>query len=78
MSEAAVATLKRVDVLSGLSDGELAEVAEIGKKIVFKKGDVVVNEGQPGDKLFVIEHGEVEIGVFDSLARFLQFTTLAE
>jgi putative ABC transport system ATP-binding protein len=49
------------DVFKGLTPGALAEVAEQMQTESFAAGDVVFRQGDPGDKLYLIRSGSVEV-----------------
>ncbi|MDQ7780136.1 MAG: cyclic nucleotide-binding domain-containing protein [Planctomycetota bacterium] len=68
--------IKKAEIFTDLSEKELAEIAALARPAAFLKGDVIIKEGQVGDRLYFIDSGTVEIGLFDSLARFLPFTRL--
>lgn len=53
--------LREVDTFSALTDGELERIASLCRDRTLRRGDVVFNERDPGDKLFIIESGAVEI-----------------
>lgn len=53
--------LREIDTFSGLSDAELEKVAAICRERELKKGETVFSERDPGDRLFLIESGAVEI-----------------
>ncbi|MCE9582036.1 MAG: cyclic nucleotide-binding domain-containing protein [Planctomycetes bacterium] len=53
--------LREVDTFSALTDSELERVAAICRDRAFSKGDAVYSEREPGDKLFIIESGAIEI-----------------
>jgi CRP-like cAMP-binding protein len=53
--------LKRSAIFSGLSDSEAEAVAAICQKQVYAPGSIIIQQGDTGDELFVIENGQVEI-----------------
>jgi CRP-like cAMP-binding protein len=53
--------LKSVEVFAGLGEEEAAELASLGREEVFKKGDVVFRERDPGDRLYLVVSGVVEV-----------------
>jgi CRP-like cAMP-binding protein len=55
--------LRRSELFSGLSDEQLKRVAELGEDIVFERGEIVVREGQPGEQIFIVRRGMVEVQV---------------
>ena len=53
--------LKRVPMFAALSPTDLQQVAAIATEEIFPDGEMIVQEGEPGDALFVIVSGEVRI-----------------
>ncbi len=56
-----VEKLKNINLLSLLSDGEVGCFAEACEEIVVSQGDVVFHENDPGDSLFLVASGRVQI-----------------
>jgi len=52
---------KNVALFSGLSDSELKSVVEICARKSFPAGGVIIQQGDTGDELFIIQEGQVEI-----------------
>lgn len=50
-----------VPLLSGLSEKSLDELAGRAHPVTFLPGDIVIGEGQKGDALYIITHGEVRV-----------------
>ena len=53
--------LKAVELFEGATEEELDSVAAICEEKVFNKGEVVTAQGEPGDELFVVCEGFVEV-----------------
>ena len=53
--------LKKTAVFADLDDGEIAQVAEICNEQTFKSGQTIFKEGEPGNRLYIVSHGEVRI-----------------
>jgi serine/threonine protein kinase len=53
--------LKKVEVLSNLSDAELWEMLRAGRWSRVPKGKIVVKEDEPGKTLFFLARGEVKV-----------------
>jgi len=53
--------LREVDTFSALTDAELEKIAALCRERPLQKGESVFNERDPGDKLFIIESGAIEI-----------------
>jgi CRP-like cAMP-binding protein len=56
-----VSGLRRVELFAGLNDAELADVASICEERTYKTGDHITGQGDPGDLLFIIVDGLVEV-----------------
>jgi CRP-like cAMP-binding protein len=56
-----VDSLKRVEILIGLTDEQLARVAAICQKKVYNAGDVIVREREPSSEIYVIHSGTAEV-----------------
>jgi CRP-like cAMP-binding protein len=59
-------SLRRVEILAGLTDQELTRVTAICRKVTFDAQDVIVREGDPSDDIYVILRGSVEIVLGES------------
>jgi len=53
--------LKKVEVLSNLSDAELWEMLRAGRWSRVPKGKIVLKEDEPGKTLFFLARGEVKV-----------------
>ncbi|HET8540597.1 MAG TPA: cyclic nucleotide-binding domain-containing protein [Anaeromyxobacter sp.] len=53
--------LRRSPLFEMLSEAELRVLAELSRARAFAAGEVVFREGDAGDALFVLAHGEVEV-----------------
>ena len=56
-----VLILRRVPLLADLAPAELKRVAEISTELDFSDGDMICEQGEPGDELYVIVSGEVRV-----------------
>ncbi|WP_298819007.1 Crp/Fnr family transcriptional regulator [uncultured Chloroflexus sp.] len=63
MNKSVVENLRRVDLLHGLSDEELLQIATICKVRRLGADQIVFNEGDEGDELFIIHEGCVRISI---------------
>lgn len=64
--------LRQVPFFSGLGEGDHAALAEITVQKRYRAGETVMVEDEPGDALYIVEQGEVEIrkaNRIESLAR---------
>ena len=57
----AIEKLRHVDLFKGLPDGELGGVSQVVKGLTAQGGDVLFEEGEPGDCFYVVSKGAVEI-----------------
>ena len=53
--------LKKINLFEGLSVSELAAVASVTEEIVYPPGEIVINEGEAGETMFLIIKGEVSV-----------------
>ena len=53
--------LAKVSIFSSLTQTDLGRIANMTRRYVFQKGDVIIREGEPDKRLFVIVDGEVEV-----------------
>lgn len=61
MSSRVIENLRKVEILSGLSDDDLLQVAAICKALRVPEGRAIFNEGDEGDDLYVIHEGSVRV-----------------
>ncbi len=62
-----VTVLKQADIFDELTNTQLELVASICSERHYQAGDVIFEENTPGDELYVIANGEVEIVVDPAL-----------
>jgi CRP/FNR family cyclic AMP-dependent transcriptional regulator len=53
--------LQGIPIFAGLDDTALLNVAEAVEETIVKAGSVIVNEGEPGDRMFIVYSGRVEV-----------------
>lgn len=53
--------LKAVPIFRGLEEEELRQLLEISRRVQFPRGKVILKEGEPGETMYIIEEGMVEI-----------------
>ena len=58
---AVLAELRRVYLLNALSDDELALVASAVRPLQFGRGEVLVHQGDEGDRFYILRKGKVEV-----------------
>ena len=52
---------KKVSIFASLSDEELIQITSLVAQIQFSKGDLIFSEGQPFDKLYIINGGSMKV-----------------
>lgn len=57
--------LKQIGLFSGLTDSELAALAEIASRRSFAKNAIIINEGDETDSLYLILSGKVKVVLSD-------------
>jgi CRP-like cAMP-binding protein len=58
-----VQLLRGVELFDGLSDSELARLSHLCREAHFRKGEVITQQGQPGNELYIVREGLVEVSV---------------
>jgi CRP-like cAMP-binding protein len=53
--------LKQVMIFKDLDDAEIGQIAEVCKEEKFVSGEYIFHEGEHGNRLYLIVHGEVRI-----------------
>lgn len=59
-AQALIAPLKAVALFQGLTPFQISDLARTAERIMFRAGDVIIEEGKEGDGAFLIVAGEVE------------------
>ena len=60
---ALLSLMRAVTLFNGLSDEQLQRLLAISEEEVFHTGDVIVEQGEHGDRLYFIAEGQVEVRV---------------
>ena len=58
-----IAALERTPLFAGLDRGQLANVLRVGRQVTFEPGQAIVERGDPGDAMYIIESGAAEVDV---------------
>lgn len=58
--------MRRVELFRGLKDDQIQQIANISKKEVYSNSALIFSQGTPGDKMYVVGQGQVEVQVRDS------------
>lgn len=53
--------LKTVDIFTQLDSGELKKLANIIQEKEYPEGETIFKESEPGDKVYIVQAGEVKI-----------------
>lgn len=71
---------KRVPIFGTLSDDEILKIAKMTKHTQFKKGQLLLHEGEKSDRLFIINKGRVKVSKFtiDGKEQILYILTSGE
>jgi CRP-like cAMP-binding protein len=54
-------TLARSPLLRGFAEEDLARLAGAARRRTYRRGEVIVHQGDPGDALYIVESGSVKI-----------------
>jgi len=57
--------LKGVELFAGLNADQIRRLAAITRLVEYKDGEIVFRQGDPGDRLYVIQDGQVAVLVGD-------------
>jgi CRP/FNR family transcriptional regulator, cyclic AMP receptor protein len=57
--------IQEVELLRGLNDAQMARLAEIIRTEVYPAGTTIFLQDTPGDKMYIVRDGQVEIRVND-------------
>lgn len=63
MNSKVMSDLRRVDIFNNLSDSELLQIASLCRVWNVPAGQLIFNEGEDGDELFVIQEGCVRVSI---------------
>jgi CRP-like cAMP-binding protein len=64
-----ISGLRNVELFRPLSFDQIEELASSSSKLLFSKGEILVQQGDSGDSLFIITDGKVDVSVSDSSGR---------
>jgi CRP/FNR family transcriptional regulator, cyclic AMP receptor protein len=53
--------LQSIPIFAGLRPDAVSEIANAVDEAEFRAGDIIVNEGEPGNRMFIIHTGRVEV-----------------
>src|SRR4051812_15705421 len=69
MASAIVALLRKMDLFDDLPDDALGKIGKLLKEQKFVEGDVIFEQGEPGDALYIVLQGRVRISTNDTFGR---------
>jgi len=69
--------LQKVDFFYNLSFGELDELIKVLKKRKVKQGEIIIKQGEIGDKFYIIGSGEVSVHIKKGLGAAKKAATLS-
>lgn len=69
MSQSESSHLGKVDLFAGLTASELETIKQLGRVRTYPVGAVVVNEGDDGNGLFIVESGSLKVFLMDESGR---------
>lgn len=55
--------LSNIELFNGLTEQDLTEVAQVCSERTLRAGEDLVKQGEPGDDLYIITNGYVEVAV---------------
>jgi CRP-like cAMP-binding protein len=59
-------TLRAIELFHGLSDEQCAAISAISTRHAFSADTVILEQGAPGDSLYIISEGQVEVSIRDA------------
>lgn len=65
-----------VRLMSEFSDTDQKRILAIGRTVDFNKGEIVFQQGDPGDGLYVVRSGSVEIGIISEEGKKLSLNVM--
>ncbi len=71
---------KKVPIFQTLSDEEILKISRMTRHIKYSKGQMLLNEGEKSDKLFIVNYGQVKVSKFtmDGKEQILYLLTSGE
>lgn len=59
--QTAIEVFRKVPIFTGLRDEALTALADAAKPMEFEAGELILRESDPGDVMFIIERGAVQV-----------------
>ena len=68
---------KEMDLFTGLDSNLMREIADTAcTEATYTKGEVIFNEGDPANALFIIERGTVDLKIGEGKSKLEQISTI--
>ncbi|MEO0254473.1 MAG: Crp/Fnr family transcriptional regulator [candidate division WOR-3 bacterium] len=71
-------SLKDVPLFKFLSDREIEIIEKLGISKKYKKGEIIIEEREKGDSIYIINSGEVKVSLFSEDGKEITLTYLKE
>lgn len=71
-------SLKRIPIFSSLDEGNLEKLSSIAVEKSYRKGQIIFDQGDPGNSLIILKKGLVKISLVDSNDHEFIIKTLGE
>lgn len=71
-----VETLRNIPLFAGLPTARLKLIAYTAETVRFEPGEVIVQQGDPADAVYIIVEGEAEVWLADSAGHGMRLATL--
>ena len=59
--------LQRTELFAGLQPEQIEQIVALSREVVYNAGDIIIQEGEPSDEMYVIRDGMVEVLVIISV-----------
>jgi CRP-like cAMP-binding protein len=53
--------IKQIEIFHGLSETEIGELTKIARREIYQVGAMIIEQGTPGDNMYIIAQGQVEV-----------------
>lgn len=68
--------LRQIPLFAELTDAELGEVFKMATPVKFQPGEIICQQGQPGDAMYVLEEGKAQVTVRSERGQSVPVATL--
>ena len=59
--ETEIALLRETELFRDLTDGQIGKILKIARQVIFPEGEVIMQEGEEGNRMYIILEGRVEV-----------------